>query len=192
MAEEILRRRAVTTGPEGRLKPMENQVRRRPKTHYPFITKIQVQRVIKDNTGCDGAPKLDKSSGVQLESIQSRNFTYKAPPVTRSSSPNSLYDSEESIFVPRRESLEEARKRRRQMLGERASAMHIRNDNDSLYRPQLSTKDCKVQLLLVRELTKHLHSVERDTRSARRQQRLPAFHSQVTKGERVFGVNKWR
>ena len=192
MAEEILQKRAATSGPGGKLKPMENEMRHRPKTHYPFITKIQVQRVIKDKTGCDGAPKLDKSPGMQLESIQLRNFTYKAPPATRSSSPNSLYDSEESIFVPRRESLEEARRRRRQMLGERASAMHIRNDNDSLYRPQLSTKDCKVQLLLVQELTKHLHSVERDTRSTRRQQRLPAFHSHVTKGERVFGVNKWR
>ena len=192
MAEEILQKRAATSGPGGKLKPMENEMRHRPKTHYPFITKIQVQRVIKDKTGCDGAPKLDKSPGMQLESIQLRNFTYKAPPATRSSSPNSLYDSEESIFVPRKESLEEARRRRRHMLGERASAMHIRNDNDSLYRPQLSNNDCKVQLLLVQELTKHLHSVERDTRIARRQQRLPAFHSRVTKGERVFGVNKWR
>jgi hypothetical protein len=190
MAEEHSRRRAVTTRPGRRLQPIE--VNRRPKTHYPFITKIQVQRIKKDETSCEcDAQRTDRSPRTQLESLQPRNFTYKAPPATRAGSQGSLYDSEETIFAPRRESLEETRKRRRQMLGERASAMAAQNDNESLYRPQLSSEDCKVQLLLVRELTKHLESVGRET-SARKQQRLPAFHSRVTKGERVFGVNKWK
>ena len=189
MAEGLVRRRAATTG--GRLQPMEKEINDRPKTHYPFITKIQV-RLKKDETGRECPSETDNSSTIQFQSVRPTNFTYRNPPVTRSSSKSSLYE-EESIFVPRRESLEEIRRQRRQIIGERASAMAVRNDNNSLYRPRFSSKDCSVQLLLVRELTEHLESVGRESRNARRLQRLPAFHSRATKGERVFGVNRgWR
>ena len=189
MAEGLLQKRAATTG--GRLQPIEkDEVKPRPKTHYPFITKIQVT-VKKDETENESTSKHDKNSTIQAHSVRPTTFTYRDPPVTRSSSTNSFYE-EESSFVPRRESLDELRRQRRKILGERASAMDGRRGNDSLYRPRFSAKDCTVQLLLVRELTEHLESVGRETRSARRLQRLPAFHSHATKGERVFGVNKWK
>lgn len=189
MADVLLQKRATTTG--GRLQPIpKGKVDSRPKTHYPFITKIQVVRIRKDESENENASESERSSMTQQRSVRPTNLTYTNPPVTRSSSEKSLCD-EQTIFVPRKESLDEARRQRRQMLGERASArIHVRNDNDSLYRPRLTSNDCRVQMLLARELTEHLESVGRETRSARRQ-RLPALHSRATKGERTFGIN-WK
>ena len=189
MAEVLLQKRAATTG--GRLQPIAKQkVNSRPKTHYPFITKIQVVRTKKYENEHENASKSERSAITEKQSVRPTSFTYKNPPVTRSSSENSLYNKE-TIFVPRKESLDEARRQRRQLLGERASArILVRNDIDSLYRPRFTSNDCRIQLLLARELTEHLDSVGRETRSARRQ-RLPAFHSRATKGEREFGIN-WR
>ena len=189
MAECILQKRAATTG--GRLKPIEKP-NPRPKTHYPFITKIQVVKIIK-NERDEGESKLENGKNPTNKSIRPTNFVYKAPPVTRSNSSESLYE-EKTIFVPRRPrmSAEETRRERRKILGERASASHVRTENDSLYRPRISVKACDVQLMLVQELNGHLENVSRETRSARRIQRFPVFHSRATKGEREFGVSKWK
>lgn len=190
MAEVLLQKRATSTVSQGRLQHTPKQkVNTRPKTHHPFITKIQVVRIKRDENDDENASKSDCSSTNKPQSVRPTNLVYKNPPVTRSSSQNSVYN-DQTIFVPRKESLDEARRQRRQMLGERASArMHVRNDTDSLYRPRFTSSDCRLQMLLARELTEHLRSVGKETRSARRQ-RLPAFHSRSTKGERAFGVNR--
>lgn len=188
MAEGPSQRRAVTTG--GRLEPIErDKVDPRPKTHYPFITKIQVR--IKREDVNDGASKSDTGQRNTSRVLRPTNYTYREPSVCTLSSRETFYEDEEARVVPRRESLEELHRQRRKTLGERASASYLRNNNNSLYRPRLTAKDCEVQLLLVRELTGHLEDVERDFRRSRRLRRLPAFHSRATKGERVFGNRIW-
>lgn len=182
-----LMQRAATTG--GRLQPTERQaINPRPKTHHPFITKIEVR--IKKQSDVEN-PSRNRSDIKTLQSVRPTNFTYKDPPATRVSSQNSYYEKD-SFSLSTKESLGEVRKERRRILGERASAMDVSRENNSLYRPSFSAKDCNVQLQLVRELTEHLRSVGREARRSRMLQRLPAFHSRATKGERMFRVDKWK
>lgn len=200
MADGCLQTRAVTTG--GRLQPLETDkgIPERPKTHHPFVTKIQV-RIKRGHTESECPSRndtgLQNESPIQLQSVRPTNFKLIDPPVTRPNSKNTFYEESKPAIESRRETIDELRRRRLRILGERASASAlVRNehDKDSLYRPHFSAKDCGIQLLLVRELTQHLQSVERETRSTRirhSRQRLPVFHGRATKGERVFGINKW-
>lgn len=169
--------------------------------HRPFITKVQV-RIKSTRNGLDAtqstgaADDLDNTSSYPKPSNAtsvSENST-DSTSIEKDSCNNECKFHKSYQFYEERK--EEKKKRRRKMLGELACARYTeresRETDELLYRPRLSSRECSVELLLVRELTDHLDCVSKNTDTAKRKNiaKSTVFHARQTKGERKFGVRR--
>lgn len=188
-SETLIQKRAVTTAKT--LKPIEKSELKNAttKTHYPFVTKVQIRKVTRSAL-MPMETEEDKRRSGEIRCVKPTNFEYKNPPVSRASSLNSLNVNEK--LSKDREEMDELRKRRCKKLGDQVLQTLSKNEHLCLYRPILTTKDGEVQLRLVRELKGHLKEVSQQTLSGQRIKSKPTLHSRLTKGELVFGVKNWK
>lgn len=157
--------------------------------HHPFITKVQV-RIKSTTNGLDAtADNLDNTKHY----LKSTNISVSETPTHSVASGNVNYNENYQLY---KEKKEEKKRQRRAMLGELACAPYIEREtqekDELLYQPCFGLKECSVQLLLVKELTNHLHCVSMNTSTAKRKNipKSVAFHARETKGERKLGVRR--
>lgn len=169
--------------------------------HHPFITKVQVRIKSTRNAGLDTTQSIEAADDLDNSRLYLKSSTTSVSVnSTHSTSIEEDSCNNECKFHANyqfcEERKEEKKKRRRKLLGELACAPYTeresREKDELLYRPRLSSKECSIQLLLVRELTDHLDCVSKNTDTVKRKNtaKSTVFHARQTKGERKFGVRR--
>ena len=152
--------------------------------HYPFITKIQV-KIIR-STAMDEPEPSRTYSRHTIPCTRLLNLTVDNSFDRSPSSKSSYYGQAPNKSRLHQVSSEEQRRRR--ILGTMASAhSNTTQEKELLYRPRFRSKDCGLQLLLVKELTQHLTCSRKNARNSRP---TSVFHARSTKGEKSLGIGR--